>query len=445
MSANVFEISSDSSEDTIIMEKYLSNTDELIDAESLDVDSDFPQIKKSKKNISDGFPSQCENDKEILQLLSEKYKKTSEDHFLENVEPSVKERKNQKKIEERERKKREAECEKALKGALAASKKNLKPTECRKFISVLIDNDIMNEPYGNDIINALQAVDVKYKTESQIFPRTITWSRQTQSHLMNDDGKLISSSTEEDTNYIITIMNCREFLDHVNNETLCAHIQSIKSVLVNKKITLAIYDLQSYNRYQKNKKYNEMRTQLTQETERSTSNNHLFRDFPNVSKGQIELALTELELLCSCSHRMVDSGPELGQMVAQFTKSVAEIPYKQQRHKYQTEWFVAGDNRDCVNVDKDGNGLGRLWKQTLTTFPLASLETAEAISLKYPNVSALMKAYDECRSKTEAELLLQDIPIRRAAGPLSSARKIGPELSRKVFNFFTSKDGEGLL
>lgn len=103
---------------------------------------------------------------------------------------------------------------------------------------------------------------------------------------------------------------------------------------------------------------------------------------------------------------------------------------------------MAGDNRDCVKVDKDGNGLKRLWKQILTTFPLARLETAEAIMDKYPTLSSLMQAYDKCASSNEAELLLQDIQIRRAAGPLSSARRIGPELSKKVYKFFSATDPE---
>lgn len=42
-------------------------------------------------------------------------------------------------------------------------------------------------------------------------------------------------------------------------------------------------------------------------------------------------------------------------------------------------------------------------------------------------------------------MLLQDIPVRRAAGPLSATRKIGPEMSKKIYNFFTSLDGEALL
>lgn len=125
------------------------------------------------------------------------------------------------------------------------------------------------------------------------------------------------------------VMNCKEFVEHVDNSTLAAHIGSIKSVLAKeKKITLAIYGLKNYTRYQKNKQYNEIRTQITDENERQTTNNVVFHSFPKVSQAQIEYALTELQLVCNCSHRFIETAPDLAQMVTQFTKAVAEIPFK---------------------------------------------------------------------------------------------------------------------
>lgn len=52
---------------------------------------------------------------------------------------------------------------------------------------------------------------------------------------------------------------------------------------------------------------------------------------------------------------------------------------------------MEGSKKSTVRVDKDGNGLARLWRQMLTTLPLASLETAEAIASIYPTPSALFK------------------------------------------------------
>lgn len=51
---------------------------------------------------------------------------------------------------------------------------------------------------------------------------------------------------------------------------------------------------------------------------------------------------------------------------------------------------MGGDNKDCVHVDKEGNGLQRLWTQQLTLFNHARLETAEAITSKYKTPTNLM-------------------------------------------------------
>lgn len=124
----------------------------------------------------------------------------------------------------------------------------------------------------------------------------------------------------------------------------------------------------------------------------------------------------------------------------------------------ENEYFAV-DNRDCVKIDKDGNGLNRLWNQMLRMFPLASLETAEAITSLYPTMHSLMEvcdfsiycccgkkiikflqAYENCNTTEDGEKLLQDIPVRRAAGPLGGQRKLGPELSKKIYRFFTSEE-----
>lgn len=59
----------------------------------------------------------------------------------------------------------------------------------------------------------------------------------------------------------------------------------------------------------------------------------------------------------------------------------------------QENEFFTVNNRDCVRVDKDGNGLNRLWNQFLRMFPLASLETAEAVSSVYPTIHSLMEVF----------------------------------------------------
>jgi len=53
-----------------------------------------------------------------------------------------------------------------------------------------------------------------------------------------------------------------------------------------------------------------------------------FECAPRVSKDNWEAALTELHLFASCSHRLVEEPHELGAFIRQFSKAVAEAPYK---------------------------------------------------------------------------------------------------------------------
>lgn len=111
------------------------------------------------------------------------------------------------------------------------------------------------------------------------------------------------------------------------------------------------------------------------------------------------------------------------------------------QNKYEDDgYYISSNNTDCVKVDKDGNGLRHLWQQCLTSFPQVRIETAEAIMAVYPTFVSLIEAYDKCHTQEERENLLEDIPIRRMACPFANSRKVGPELSKKICQFYTSLD-----
>jgi hypothetical protein len=53
-----------------------------------------------------------------------------------------------------------------------------------------------------------------------------------------------------------------------------------------------------------------------------------FEHAPRVSKDEWESALAELHLFANCSHRLVEKPHELGAFIRQFSKAVAEAPFK---------------------------------------------------------------------------------------------------------------------
>ncbi len=104
-------------------------------------------------------------------------------------------------------------------------------------------------------------------------------------------------------------------------------------------------------------------------------------------------------------------------------------------------FYVANDNKDCVAV-KGSTGLSSLWQHHLTKLPMVALETAESIIAEYPMPRSLIEAYD---NNPNGHDLLANIPVRRAGGPLTSVRKIGPELSKKIHALYTNTDPDFVL
>ncbi|XP_049941349.1 crossover junction endonuclease EME1 [Schistocerca serialis cubense] len=343
---------------------------------------------------------------------------------------AILEEKMQKKAE-KEKKKAEAALDKAMKQAAAASSRLKKPGECLKTIKVVVDNALIQEKFGGALLSALEEIEVERCMQSQPIPSTVTWLRQIIEHSIDEDSQkleVITKYKEED--YALLIWMWDMVKSQMQSGIFIASVLSVASSLPGKKMTLLIYDSEKYSRNKKPQKKG------IYYTESSPSEDELLE------------ALVELQLRHGCQYHLVHTPEELGAAIGQLTKAIAVKPFKLEKQEEQmeeTDWFAAGDSNDCVKVDKHGNGMLQLWRQQLCQFPLASLATAEAISAVYPSPRALLEAYKCCKSEKEGLLLLQDIKVRRAAGPLATVQRIGPELSKKIFKFFNSSDGDELL
>lgn len=367
-------------------------------------------------------------------------KKTKEQEKLEKVTLQ------QEKLKLRQQKKEEEQRNKAIKEALANHYKNIKPENCIKFIKVQIDETLANEDFAKNIIGELQQNGISYMTTSQDISSIITWKTQLDSHILDIDGQLIDTSNGTQIDEVLLILKWNDLLIHIHNETFLSYVKNITVNLKGRKIILAIYGLGKYYQYQKRNKNREFKEDISGKAS-NNRDQRIYGNVPTVSRRAVEYALTEIQLLYSISHRMFETEQDIALFVFQLTKSIAQMPYKKRKQEefIQSRWFLSEDNKNCIRVDKNGNGLLRLWKQIITIFPLASLETAEAISAVYPTPLSLFQAYENTTSTAEGEKLLQDISIRRAAGPVSTMRKIGPELSKKMYYFFTSIDSDQLL
>ncbi|XP_014485019.1 PREDICTED: crossover junction endonuclease EME1 [Dinoponera quadriceps] len=350
--------------------------------------------------------------------------------------------------EERLKRQQTLAREKALRAITSKKSRDMKPGECVKFMEVNLDEGINAFPFSAEIQTVLRDADVSFNVTTESIPNSITWQRNIEECFVDENNEIRARRRVQKEKYAVVIWSNREAVRHVADGTLRTSVSSCKALIPDYSMTLVIFGMEEY--FACGKKASKERSEQNSGGKGSRhrgKGNQQFDALPIISRQQLEMCLTEVQIVDKCSSRLIENAQDLGLMIYQYTKSISEIPYKLQKKdnlESKFDWYVMGDNRNTVRVDKDGNGLKRLWQQQLSQFNLSTLETAEAICNVYPSPAQLVEAYRN-RTPEEGMNLLRDIPIRRAAGPLTAARKVGPELSKKIYVMFTSENGDALL
>ncbi|XP_020289793.1 crossover junction endonuclease EME1 [Pseudomyrmex gracilis] len=346
-------------------------------------------------------------------------------------------------MDERSRRRQEKDREKALRAIEKKKSRDVKPGECMKFMEVELDSGIDAFVFHKDIKSTLLNADVKFNVIAQLIPNSITWRRNIEENYVGDDNQVRVRKSSQPEKHAIVIWDSCQTVSHVADDTFCAVVRSTCDLIPDHTVTLVIFGTEDYFAYRKKRK---SARNPGGKGSRCNNNDGRFKTLPVISRQQLELCLTEIQLNLRCNSRSIENAQDLALMVYQYTKSISEIPYKSRKESQENkfDWYATGDNRNTVRVDRNGNGLKRLWQQQLCQFNLCGLEIAEAICAVYPSPARLFKAYENCTPE-EGMNLLKDIPIRRAAGPLTAVRKVGPELSKKIYIMFTSENGDNPL
>ncbi|NXI34145.1 EME1 endonuclease, partial [Galbula dea] len=150
--------------------------------------------------------------------------------------------------------------------------------------------------------------------------------------------------------------------------------------------------------------------------------------------------LVDLQLSKQVQVSFFESWQELGEFATMFTKAVAEAPYKREQANTGFPFYLGKGWCGGVKVDHSGKGLLEVWKRQIQQFNRVSLEMAEAIVSAYPSPQLLTQAYSRCSSEQERENMLANIPVLRGDGVTATSRRVGPELSRRIYLQMTSHD-----
>ncbi|XP_064323360.1 crossover junction endonuclease EME1 [Phalacrocorax carbo] len=348
---------------------------------------------------------------------------------------------------EREERRRQQEQEKERKRALAKMLKAQRPGECQKYITVVLDPVLLQVEGGGQILSALQAAKYSCVVESQAVPCSITWRRKTVLSQIEEGDEW----TEEPN--VLVLLRLEEFLSMVHNykqeaqgcaegqgETLQSYVSRVMEKMPGKILALAVAEVENYFRVQSKKRPQHVAASGNEEEQGKRRKKNTKDSGLKITRMDVEEALVDLQLDKQVQVSFFESCEELGEFATMFTKAVAEAPFKREQEKTGFPFYLEKGWCGGVKVDRSGKGLLEVWKRQIQQFNRVSLEMAEAIVSAYPSPQLLNQAYSRCSLEQERENMLANILVRRGDGVTATCRRIGPELSRRIYLQMTSHD-----
>ncbi|XP_003786753.1 crossover junction endonuclease EME1 isoform X2 [Otolemur garnettii] len=327
--------------------------------------------------------------------------------------------------------------ERKEKASLVNRLKSQRPEECLKHIIVVLDPVLLQMEGGGQLLGALQSMGCCCVIETQVVPCSITWRRTGPS----EDGE---ETVEEQM--VLVLLLAEVFVSMIYNlkqgnlgntekrkETLRGFVTDVTAKTAGKALSLVIVDLEKCFSPQNPPRRKKQGVANKQAKEKQQLRQPKASVGSVVSRVDMEEALVDLQLHTEAQVKIVQSWKELADFTCSFTKAVAEAPFKKLRDETSFSFCVESDWAGGVKVDRSGRGLALVWRRQIQQLNRVSLEMASAIVDVYPSPQLLVQAYQRCLSEQECQNLLANIQVRRGEGVTSTSRRVGPELSRRIY------------
>ncbi|XP_053220751.1 probable crossover junction endonuclease EME2 isoform X1 [Podarcis raffonei] len=413
--------------------------------------------EKLETCISPGEPKELPSLTLVPQVAScspspEKKKKNQPPKGPRAVQTKVKDRKLERKLqkEEKMRKKKQYALEKERRKEAAAALKSLRPDQCMKYVTVCVDPGLLEDPGSDALLGALDSLECKYHIEPQAVPHSITWKRDLSSSMSCMDGP---QEKAEDEREIVLLLEPWDFLrplyslmqsmnpgkqQNVPDLTRMLPFSSPKDYCAIS-CSMAVIGLDAYQWYNQHRGHQQEALNPGQEEAPG------FQPGPELlmTEHQIQEALVVLQLWSNTGVSFLETWQEFAQHISAMTKAIAQRPYKKQQGNQPFSFCADGGWASGVRVQKDGMGLRQAWLRQIQQLNRTSPAMAAAITKTYPSPQLLLEAYRECSTDKEKQLLLSDILVRSEEN--ERERRIGPDLSRRVYLFMISTNQELVL
>ncbi|XP_049419713.1 crossover junction endonuclease EME1 [Epinephelus fuscoguttatus] len=350
----------------------------------------------------------------------------------------------------------EQERQRAEKKALAEAAKALRPEECIKHMVVAVDPALLQLEGGGTLLASVQALGCSCAIEKQPLPRSVSWMRRAPC-AQPDDGQCVPEA------HVVMHMTVDDFITLIHgyiqeerhgrsgtSPTLTSWVQEQQRRHPTKILSLVVIELEKYFRSQKSQSQKRFREAVAGEERgggqvKKRRRNGGAEVLPEVSRVELEEAVVHLQLHTGISVRFLSTWKDFSDHITMTTKAVAEAPFKREREKTGFSFHLESEWAGGQRVDKAGKGLLQVWKRQIQQFNRVSPDMASAILAAYPSPQLLRKAYNQCKSDREKISLLSDLLIRRGEGVTSTTRRVGPELSKRLFFLMNCCDPEQSL
>ncbi|XP_056626457.1 crossover junction endonuclease EME1 [Triplophysa dalaica] len=357
----------------------------------------------------------------------------------------------------REQQQEEKERLRLEKKAMADAVKALRPEECIKHMVVTVDPGLLQLEGGGALLTSLHALGCSCAIEKQSLPRSVTWARHSPCQQTGEMMTIPESHTviQVPLDDFVTMINnfCKKQSDGVLTESgisLTSWIRVLMSKNPGRTVSMVVIDIEKYFKSQNSKCQKKYREAVLGEEkdagleggQKKRRKKDDIKQLPNVSRVQVEEALVDLQLNTGVQVRFLSTWKDFTDFITMSTKAVAEAPFKRERENTGFTFCLESEWSGGHKVDRAGNGLLQVWKRQIQQLNRVSPDMASAILSVYPSPQVLVQAYARCKTEQEKVGLLADMLIRRGEGVTSTTRRVGPELSKRLYLLMTSSDSQ---
>ncbi|XP_070783671.1 probable crossover junction endonuclease EME2 [Enoplosus armatus] len=333
----------------------------------------------------------------------------------------------------RAREKEERRQEQQRRREAAENLKSLRPENCLKRLTVCVDPALLQQGGSDILLDTLATFEWRFSIESQQLPCSITWTRDLPQQ--GDDGK---GSVEEEqvvlvldlTDFMDMVISVKKMLDNEGEETGVGSFLSPLLECLNrdakKVVTLLVTDSQPDYRT------DACGVHLPDETLQSRL---------GMEELHIEEVLVYLQLCKNISLVFLDGWQEVTDHVCAVTKALSKRPFKLLTERAELPFCVDGSWASGVRAERDGSGLIQVWSKQIQQLNRVSPAVASTVTAAYPSPQLLLQAYESLGSEEDRKGLLAGLLVKSGG----KERRIGPEISARVYRCFTAQNPQLVL